>query len=323
MNASKSRRRMLSMLRSLPLLAVGLAATAGANPMPESAIYVHVQPVQADFCDTSPITECSQIEQYTYATGELEFDIFLWGPDPQAVAACAFQVTWPATWQYLGGEICHGGLGGINVSPGSAAIAVDWWPYFDCPMLADEVLLAARLVFNVGGYGELAVTRPATITWGCPPEGDPVPVDWWSSATAGVVCAYCYDKCPGQYGYCVPGLNSDELRFELPEGGADQQMIEAGVYPPSGGSPHFAATEPWMSLSVEHPGPDYWQVTVTVDATGLDPGRHEGWVMASCGCRDCTHVTLDVLSSQGVPEGPDVAPPDSARSWGRVKSLYR
>jgi hypothetical protein len=323
MNASKSGRWLAWVTWSVPFLALGLAVTAGANPMPESAIYVHVQPVQPEFCESSPITECGQIVQYTYATGELEFDIFLWGPQPEYVSACALHLAWPTTWQYLDGQICHGGYGGIDVAPGSASLWIEWpWP--DCPMIQDEVLLAARLLFDVDSYGELSVRTPATITWGCPPEGDPVPVDVWSSATAGVICAYCYDKCPGT-SFCQPILAADELQFELPPGGTDQRMIEAGVYPPYEFQIDFDDTESWMTLSVEHPGPwpDYWQVTVTVDATGLEPGRYEGWVTATCDCRDCTHVTLDVLAGQGIPDEPDVAPLDSVRSWGGIKSLFR
>lgn len=304
------------------LLAAGiaLAAIARANPMPESAVYVHVQPVRPDFCSANPITECSQIAQYTFDTGELEFDIFLWAPDPRPLYACDLVLSWPSSWQYRGMEVCHDGWGWIDAGSTGGTLHLEWWWG---PTMENDVFLAARVSLGVDGYGTFATENgPGTITWGETPET--VPIDWRLSATAGVTCAYCYHSCPNG-GICAPTLSPAELIFEVPTGGIDQQKLEGGVYPPYGGyTIDIQDTESWISLSVVHgPWPDYWEIKVFVDATGLEPGDYQGWVTATCGCRDCTRVTLHVLPSQSVPEEPDESPPEASPTWGVIKALYR
>ncbi len=62
---------------ALAVLAVATPRDAWANPVPMGGLFFHVHPVDPQFCDQCPISECEQIVQHTTATGTLEFDLFV------------------------------------------------------------------------------------------------------------------------------------------------------------------------------------------------------------------------------------------------------
>ena len=301
-------------------LAIGGAVCAGANPLPMCATFVHVQPIDPSFCQTSTITLCSQIVQHTERDGPLEFDVFIWIPFPQRFYDLQLQVAWPESWNYIGWEPCHDGEGAIELQAHGAALSVVW-P--DCPVVETQVFLAARLMLDVNGFGEMRTNAgQGWMHWECPEQYE-VPVDALGGAQAGVECAYCFQDCRFE-GPSRPRLTPQTLVFELPQGESDQQMIEATVVSWEPDPITFACTESWMDLDVQRIDWDHYHVTVTASAQGLEPGDYQGWVRADGGCRDCARVDLTVLSQQGVSDEDESAGgSETSPSWGEVKSLYR
>ena len=308
----------------LPLVS-GLLFTVGANPLPPSAIFTHVQPPNPTFCDQAPSMTCDQIVQYTEATGQLEFDLFLWayfaGDRFNAVRVTA---TWPTSWGFVGASLCNGAHGSIDVQGNRAVVDASWLP--DCPTLDTGVSLVARIVLDVTGYGEFNYnyTEPRRVTWGCPPSEHTEDLATLVEARAGVECDYCYADCGFQM-LCHPQLTPATLDVEVPRGLSDQYTIQAIVYSwEDPCTPSFTGTESWMSLGVEQIDWATYLLTLTVDTQGMEMGEYSGWVIGEDDCRGCTRVNLTVTSSQGIEEPADPGPePGVPKTWGGVKTLYR
>jgi hypothetical protein len=306
---------------AVTVLLAGLAAAAGANPIPPTAIFTHVQPPDPAFCIQAPPMACEQIVQHTEATGRLEFDLFLWSYFPGSeFHTVRLTAMWPPSWTFVEGGICAGGQGTVVAQGHRAEVSASWLP--DCPRLDTGVRLIARIVLDVTDPGEFAYSyqEPHTATWGCPPDDYSEPLAALVGATAGVECAYCDENCDFELA-CAPHLTPTTLVVDLPAGQSGVYDIEALV--PMWEHPcpvEFLVTESWMALEVEPIDPVTYRLALTVDTSGLPAGEYAGWVRAASECVDCCRVTLTVSGSQGIEDEPGPGPPTT---WGALKTLYR
>ncbi|MBP6875426.1 MAG: hypothetical protein KBD56_05105 [Candidatus Eisenbacteria bacterium] len=302
----------------LGILLVLVSATGRANPVPSDAFYIHVHPVAPDFCSEDPVSDCSDIEQFTYERGELEFDVYLvpWEPVEEYLNACELNVSWPPSWQYLGWEPCRGGSGQADVSQGGGRFQIQWpcswWDGCEtCPVTQGDVTLLARFVLNVVQFGTLGVPH-GTISYGCPDAGDPVVIDGSYGGSAGVSCAHCVHECRGIDEWCY--MSPWDLYFEVPPGGisAPQPINvpdDSPWYPPA-----FECTEPWILQDIEYVQ-DHWVIWVSVNTMGMDPGEYEGFVTCAYDqCVKCATIHLTVQDSQTETE---------STTWGRTKTSFR
>jgi hypothetical protein len=316
--------RALTWLAALPVLS-GVCFSVGANPLPGSGTFTHVQSPSPAFCEQVQTMLCEQIVQYTEATGRLEFDLFfwsfLWG---EHFDAARLSVVWPSAWGFVEAGVCGGAHGSVDVQGNRATVNASWLP--DCPTFGAAAILAARIVLDVTGPGSLEYDyyQPNDFTLGCPPQEQPfVPLEALAGAQAGVECDYCYQDCDFDY-LCHPRLTPSTLDIAVPQGLSDQftiQVIAYGDWDPC--APSFSATENWMGLEVEMLSEYEYLLTLTVDTQGLALGEYSGWVKGEAECRGCTRVNLTVADSQGIEEPSEDPPREAPKSWGGIKSLYR
>jgi hypothetical protein len=312
----------------LALLLVGAALPAGANPLPSNAIFTHVQTPSPSFCSQGLPFTCEQIVQHTEATGQLEFDIFLWsmmGGMGYSFDAVRVTAQWPASWGFVDADFCGGADGSLDVQGNRLVVDATWLP--DCPVLGTGVYPIARIVLDVTGHGELTYlyTEPNDMTWGCPPDEYQEGLGALIGAEAGVECDYCYEACDFDM-MCVPHLTPTTLTVEVPRGLTDHYTIDAVV--PSYEAPcsaDFFPTASWMAVEAQQMDWENYRLTLTVNAQGLELGEYSGWVIGQADCRGCCRVNLTVTDSQGIPdEQPaDGSPSGDVTSWGAVKNLYR
>ena len=287
-----------------------LPGSAVANPLPESVIFTHVQP--ADPVNPPPITECSQIVQYTEATGELEFDLYLHlvGP-PYGVESLEIQLGWPESWTFTGYQVPQGGGGIISVNGNQASVELNW-P--DCMETEHEVLLLLRCFVTVDGLGNFGQLGYPNTVMLCSPENLLLEPEMYA-ATAGVVCDYCYTGC--WLGFlCAPTTEVPLLDLQVTQG---QMVMEEILYhmdvePGESCDALYEGTEDWMMVSGAPAGGWDHILTLVIDTTEMEPGSYTGWVRMESDCAACTLVNLEVLShNTGV---------DNTASWSRIKAAY-
>ena len=309
------------------VLVTGAVWTAGANPLPEGAFMVHVQQPAATSCASWPATTCEEITQYTSASGLLEFDLYLYplayGELP--VNTAVFECAWPPDWGFVDAELCGGALGSIDPGGATALISATW-P--DCPPVVDGLFLVGRVLLDVTNHGSFIAycDTGSELVFGCPPE---IATEWFleGRAEAGVTCSYRFVDCLFQ-GVCQPEVEPQAVVLEAPAGGSAQAVVTAYIHGMHGLEPchglMFETTVPWLDYSTEWVAGDECAVTLTVDASALEPGDYSGWLRAINETVACTHISLEVLGAQGVPD-PELPPTEDSRevSWGRVKTLYR
>jgi hypothetical protein len=294
-----------------------------ANPLPTSAIFVHVQPVNPDFCDDNPIVSCPEIVQYTQASGLLEFDLFFYpmmAPPPLRISGFETAVEWPSTWDLVGWEICHGGEGTVDLNGNQASIAINW-P--SCPTMTEDVFLVARLIINVTSHGHLdySLGGGSSVRIGCPPDVEEWDT-WQLSAEAGVECSFCWMPC--DFGdYCNPVPDPTLLELQVRQGETAQRDVHFDIV--GGGLVYpcpviFVTTASWLTETHIELGWDEWLVTLEIDTSGLAPGYHQAWLRGEVECVGCTRVLLEVLPPITGVADPE---PPASTSWGRVKTLYR
>ncbi|MGD8394694.1 MAG: hypothetical protein PVF43_04385 [Candidatus Eiseniibacteriota bacterium] len=304
------------------LLAVlALAAPCLANPIPEGALLVHVQPVDPGWCSAGAIATCDEIVQYTEMTGELEFDLFVYSTvfDPgTAVYRLLTTVEWPASWTVLDAHVCELGLGDILMNGNQAQLDITW-P--DCPPMNGYLFHAARFVVDVEGHGHFG--DPAAFSevyMGCPPDGMTMGF-MNATAEAGVECGYCFTPCDFQFP-CHPVPDTELLALEVRQGETTTAQVHVPIYGGPMGwpcTPLFASSVAWMEVSYEEIGWNDYAVTLDIDTAALAQGAHEGWMRVTDQCTGCTRVLLEVLPP--VSSAPD--DPARERTWGQVKALYR
>jgi len=294
------------------LWTLALPGVAGANPLPEAAVFVHVQPPDPG---APPLTSCAEIQQYTSATGELEFDLYLkcFICEPgMPLSAVSVEFDWDPDWTWLGYELPAGATGTVTVN-GAQASAELSWP--DCPPLADDVTLLLRCFLAVTGTGDFGMAgAPVVANVGCPPMMQLF--GWVVAARAGVVCAYCWTACDFS-DVCCPSTPTTLLTLAVPQGEPIVETLDYHVWGGMWPCPlEVSGSEAWMGVDAESTGEGSYLVTLTVDTSLLEPGHYSGWVRGESEGVACTRVELELLLPTGVASGlPDP-------SWSRIKTFY-
>jgi len=325
-----------AMICALAVVSAGILQIAGANPLPMGGTYFHVQPVDPQFCDPCPITQCHEIVQHTTATGVLEFDLFLdhvefyWGG--RAIYAVNCEVAWSPALTLLEHEICGGGVGSLTPTSPRAADLEACWPA--CPVVQNRVWPVARFIFQVEGHGAVAVDPyDLSVTLGCPPDHMVETGLGAAPGWAGVECEYCDtpcgfdDPCHGRFlpaSYDVqlmPGQSTDIILNAVLSGHWGLQECSGNVTASADWLEPLESWLSWMSSWQQH------DLAVRVNAAGLDPGFYQAWVRIESDCVGCARINLIVGDWQGVPEGDTEHPaspkPPIPTSWGRLKQLHR
>lgn len=290
-----------------------LPGVAPANPMPEAAVFVHVQPPAPG---SPPLSDCAQLVQYTSASGELQFDLYLkcFVCEPgYPLSSLTLELEWDGDWTWLGYELPAGAEGSVSAVGNRASVSLAW-P--ECPPSSGEVLHLLRCFLSVTGPGRLGSTgEPGEALVGCPPETMPLFL-WIESAQAGVDCAYCWTDC--NYGaVCTPATATPLLTLAVPQGTLISESVDFTAYGGAWPCPFQAiGSEPWMQVTTETLGePGSYRATLSVDTGLLEPGHYGGWLRGESECVACTRVELEVLLPTGVGSLPGI-------SWGRIKALY-
>ncbi|MEZ4396377.1 MAG: hypothetical protein R3C71_05675 [Candidatus Krumholzibacteriia bacterium] len=303
-------------------IAGGLPARADVTP--DAALEVHVQ-TPAWNCD-SPITHCDDIEGSALALGQVEFLLYFqpiyWQQSHQPVRLSSLhtELHWPDAWQLLDADGCSADWGQLDWTGSPHALTLEWW---DCPNLPIEdggVFLMARFVFNATEPGRFWAEyhNGSTVTLGCPPTTvQTYPV--FCFAELGEDCEYTRFHC-GYLPPCSPFFPTESLELSAPPGASAVASTEVNGIDLCWSQVQLDTTAPWLSAVhklVEH---DYFDVTLTADATGLEPGLYTARLRAhTMWISRCLPVEFRVLDPTGV------TPPPGAElmSWSRVKSLYR
>ena len=109
----------ISLATMLGAALIAICPSAKANVTPEVVLRVHVQDTpDSSFCQTNPITACNQIRRATYASGEVEFDMYVHPillQDHLPLHGVSAALVWPAAWQVQEFEPCSGGVGSLQV----------------------------------------------------------------------------------------------------------------------------------------------------------------------------------------------------------------
>jgi len=314
------------------LIAAGFlgVSIAHGNPLPPSGLAVHVDAGAPGFCEQSPLTECTEIVQYTSEVGELAFGLYYVSYfEEYSPYELSVEINWPEQWTHREIEICGGADGYWSAtSATSAEIDVNW---HDCPPWEGGIKLYAIVHMGVYGPGTMTVeTLDASV--GCPPtvyDDWPVP----GMAQAGVQCSYCFRPCDLS-NPCQPVLTPATLSLSADVGGTAEETIHIDMPREEWESPCDAfvdATVDWLSVDYAYdPYLGEGSITVSADASELEPGGHVGYVRCrsedgwQAGCTTCTHVLFEVIANQGAPgEGPLDDEPAKVTSWGHVKRIYR
>jgi hypothetical protein len=176
-----------------------------------------------------------------------------------------------------------------------------------------SVVPVARLVKNVVGPGRLNFVGLCEAVLRADCEGPTFvthPVQVYAEAG---MCGHLA-SCNFRDEHCEPVFHDSELVLTAPTGGADDSTVlfHFDLY---GCSFAVDTHAPWCAASVELDWPTS-RLHVTADATGLPPSTYETTIElynSYFGIGRCLPVTFIVDGSIAT----------SARSWGRVKTLYR
>ncbi len=313
--------------------AVALLAWAGAalaNPATPDYYVVHVQPVDADFCDAHDITDCNQLVTHTEATGILEFDLFAHLTEydwTQTIQGLSAEISWPEWWDFVEGQVCSGGEGAVErISSTTARLSGSW---DECPIFNDAGLfLVGRVIMDVSFDGALEVFTFDAAT-ACSPDGDFWPL--WGRALAGAECSYCYVGCNWDvpcYSWMAPNLIELEAiggEFVFAETYVeiwDDILIGCSV-----SEMDFGKTMDWMEMAVDILSGNRAKISLMATTAAMEPGIHTGYVTAEFpseygGCRTCAKVVLRVFDEQDVPI-PSDDEPGGGTTWSDVKRHYR
>ncbi len=301
----KSKQRPWLMVPAGVMLA-WLAATGpvAANPLPDGAIFTHVQLHDPDFCTTHEITMCEDIEQISTEDGMLTFGLYYQpiGPLTEPVTYMDLELHWEETWVAHDLDICCGDFFFEQLEHGiQIEVLVD--PQYQL----DQFFLIGHLTIEVTTAGRLEIPHALV------GEGGYLFVDG-IPGTAGVPCGDCTQPCDYSDA-CLARADVDFLDMTAVQGDLAETEFHGWA---SGLNPlcdvAFSTPSPFLSLVVEE-APSGYDVTVVADATGLEPGEHFGYVVAftNMPCELCLPVYLTVTPTTPVGRG----------TWGAIKSLYR
>jgi len=301
---------MITRLFALLLAAILLTASAGANPLPNAWVFVHVH------SGTDIIGTCEEVIQFTSATGVLTFDLFLWpsvlffSQEELGLGEASGEFEWPATWEFVETSLPQGVAGEItSLEPNRYSIDVTW-P--SCPTQTPERPLfhIARFRLNVTDEGMCRIGGPTCLWKACYPELMPG-VDSASGVPAWAgACSDCPWPC-GQYGRRMSygsGPGEEFLDLQVEAGKSITGEIPVS-FPTSGAystNPVFDATEPYLTVEATLVSPAYYSLEVTADASSLAPGEYLDHIRTAAeSCTWCCPVNLTVLPATAVESGGD------------------
>jgi hypothetical protein len=302
------------------LLLSALPLAANANPHPTGWMYIHVHE------GSELITTCEEVMQYNEGNGARIFDIYLWPISPLedypevGIDFLTMTAVFPPEWTVVSAEPATGGTGSFSpAGPGEYNINVT---FPECPIhdQSSPLVWMARLEIDVTTEGYFDADGEI-ISWNlCYPHLIPVYDTFAIPAHAGAGWAHCAQPCENNVLFLE--LTPDVLELEAYEGEVivGEILIDAPwlLLPDwlihESTAPYVTVEELWLDY-------DDLRLTVTVDATGLEPGLYQSWVRTSIpsegfpyfDCRSDTEVLFTVLS---------VTPVREVR-WGMLKALYR
>jgi len=292
----------IALLAIVALLTALSALPARANPIIGRSPMFHVHSWDPDFCQTAAIEECEQIDQYSGATGDVEFDLYLidWVHEPP-VAAIGGEVRWPEQWTYQSFALCDSGIAQVEVEGHQASLSIS----FD-PGLFEErtCILLGRFRLTVSGFGALELDPFSINGQGWPAR---------ARGEAGVVCAHSQVAClPNFEECCCDYFDPSELELHASVGDSASATLTIGGYPGEYCFTRISSDAPWLHVSY-NVGYLPFTATVWADAGDLPEGTYEAWVHADCECRRCARVVFTVQGES----------PVSQTSWGQLKDSYR
>jgi hypothetical protein len=318
----------ISLATMLGAALIAICPSAKANVTPEVVLRVHVQDTpDSSFCQTNPITACNQIRRATYASGEVEFDMYVHPillQDHLPLHGVSAALVWPATWQVQEFEPCSGGVGSLQVGTAGGQLEL---LFPGDPPLPDSLFLIARFVVEVTGEGTFGPTYPSRVTVG-PGPNYTSPYALGVDATAGLVCSVCGGAC-SQGDYCRARFLNTVVLYEGSDGTATGcfQVTLGEVSEPGSCHESWTTDQPWLevtSASAWHPYPRDYQVWVKAHAVGLMVGVYEGHVTGLAPAFDCSGCGLVRFTVNGTSAVPDAAGPlVDPVTWGQVKRRFR
>lgn len=304
-------RTVLGAIAALTICSAVAAGVASANPLPDSALLIHVHPWTPTFCQSNPISGCAQVIQYSEIEGDVEFDVFLANPYGfiAPFSNAAMTVRWGEYWQFTSFQDCLGGV--VTTSGGEHEVGLQI--AYDSPVAPGAWLLIGRFRMQVSGFGGLSFS-------GVSFDGQ-----FWGivgPAQAGVECTYSFLNCSNLMPPCGAHVDPDLLELHVSQGGTvTGTMIawvgwNAGIPCPV----EFMETADWMELDVAwNEYHDQAELTVTVNAAGLAPGAYPAVIRAVSQIVYCVSVLVEVEPVSSVPD-PD--PVTRFSSWGGIKARY-
>jgi hypothetical protein len=301
----------ITLLLAVPLLPGGWVP---ANPAPSCMVFTHVHDAGAELCAGLPVATCEEITPITSRTGTLAFDFILdWrygsGELLERNANLVFRIGWSSAWQFDSAQVCGSGVKGFE-HDGDTAI---FWI---------ESLEGAPIVGDLAGLARLVLTVPCQGSLRCISYDGFEEYPEWPGARAGVACGSCpYPDCSYRFPM-VPA--PDPLQLELTANENGYAFGQFHVYawgwdlePPVGGFA-FSETVAWLraeTTSLGDPFRPEYDVIVTAEAGGLEPGVHEGWIEVQAPwCSECEKIVFTV---------PAAPPAAQGESWGRLKARFR
>ena len=305
-------RTVLGLIAALTI-GLGLATgVASANPLPDSALLIHVHPWDPAFFQNNPISGCTQVVQYSEIEGDVEFDVFLANPYGfiAPFSNASMTVRWGEYWQFTSFQDCLGGV--VTTSGGEHEVGLQI--AYESPIAPGAWLLVGRFRMQVNGFGALSFS-------GVSFDGQ-----FWGivgPAQAGVECTYSFLNCSNLMTPCGAHVDPDLLELHVPQGGTVTGTLSAWTGW-NGGMPcpvQFMETADWMELDVAWDEYHYQaELTVTVNAAGLAPGVYPAVIRAVGQIVYCVSVVVDVEPVSSIP---DPEPVTRLSSWGRIKARYR
>lgn len=284
---------------------------APANPLPGLiGAAFHIQPAAPVDCQIDPIHDCGQITQQCPEIGALAVDVYLFPvieADYPVEQRVFLDLRWDGDWTPLGFTSCVGGIPDLDPVNGGVQVRLD----LPLPLLVTaDPLRIGRLFLEADSPGRF--NNSTTVL----ADEEPCAV---IGAGAGETC-YLILRCENWFYLCYTSFNPGLLALSAEEGGQASGSILATVQPTCATS--FVEEEPWMSLSVVTLSGNQRRIDVTVDATDLPPGVHDGIIVAETeASHPCATVRVEVT-----PATQDVPAEEPLRldsSWGRVKARYR